>query len=324
MKNCIYLLLFVCLFLITACDTNGEGVYSGHISFTVSFVYPTDAYDNYEVVFNGNEVSKTGGVAADRDDPTGTLEVYKKGSDTPELSKEITVSSGEVIQLIKLAGQSIDIYDENTYDSFTLNLVFQKDKESQYKVYFNDVQINNGLDYIKKEDKHTGVLKIYKEGVEVAVFSQDVTIVANGLINVMQLSDTEFLLIPEDSEPAPESNQYTKLRFFYTSDALPGVERIKVIIYEWTNFTELGSVEMEVGQLSAYQTIDWNVVGNGGLCQDVIDLTNGEPGVKIVDSAINMDAYISVSRGIYKFATTRLGTDGGVLITPVAALCTPW
>ncbi len=310
--------------MVTSCDTKGEDIYSGYISFSTSFIYPTDAHDNYEVLFNGNVISKSGNALVARDNPEGTLEVYKKGSDTPEFSKKITITSGEVVRLIKLDGRSIDIYDENSYDSFSLNVIYQAGKESEYKASFNENQISNGINYLKKEDEHAGILKIYKEGEEVAVFSQDVAIAANGIVNIMQLSESEFLLVPEDNEPIPDSERYTKLRFFYTSDALPGVERIKIIIYEWTNFAELGSVEIKVGQLSPYQTIDWDVVGSGGgLCQDIIDLTDGEPGVKILDSAINMDAFININRGEFKFATTRLGA-GGIFIKSIPALSTPW
>lgn len=326
MKSYIYVLFFCFISFLTGCDNSGEEIDSGY--FTLGVSYLTEGIsDNYVVKFDGEEVTNKSLLYIKRKDAEGLLEVFKKGSTEPELSQKMTIDSdNQEIRLILTKGEKIDIYKKENYTTFNLNISYSG-SDDLYEALFNGVKLNkNGENYIKTEDGLTGNLQIYKDGIESPVFSQEMTILENGTtaISLLQLSDLEFLSVPADDESAPESNRYTKLRFFYTSDVLPGVERIKIIIYEWTNFTELGSVEMEVSQLSAYQTIDWNLVGNGGgLCQDIIDLTNGEPGVKIVDSMTNFDAAITIDPNRYKFATARLGT-GGIVIAGVNALCTSW
>lgn len=332
MKSYIYLFLSIFLFLLISCDTEGEDMYSGYISFTTSFVYPTDAYDNYRVVFNGYEITKGKSMQVDRKNPTGTLEVYQIGSNTPEFSKEITVEANDTVRLIKLDGELIDVYSEEDYISFNVNIIYSNEgQENLYKVVFNDLELNNGVNYMSKKDDLTGSIEIYKEEETIPVFSKAISLDSGSSINIMQLSETEFLSVPTNDEPDPESERYTKVRFFYTSDGIPDVASVKLIVYAtdyglYSTFAEIGSIEeLKVGELSAYLTCDWQyfTLINGKSTIFLYDLINLATGEKIVDHTVKKVSTSLSQSSNWKFATQRI-ISSGKKMTQVSALCSSW
>ena len=198
----------------------------------------------------------------------------------------------------------------------------------RYKAVFNGQELAKGLNYYKKANGLIGNLEIYEEGTLDPIFLQPFSVIETGtsVINLLQLSETLFLDVPEDIEPDPESDQYTKVRFFYTPNVFPRVEKIKLEVLEYTNLTPLGSIEMNVGELSPYLTIDWDIVTNAGgnlngLCQIITDV---ETGNILVDGGTNYDAVINfIKNNNYKKVTCQIPI-GGITINPIASLSNKW
>lgn len=233
--------------------------------------------------------------------------------------------AGEKIRLIKLSGQNIELYREEDFVTFQNNIQFISDK---YKATLNGQELTKGLNYYKKVNGLDGTLKIYEQNTTEPIFTQSLSILETGesKINLLQLSETLFLDVPADTVPDPLSEQYTKVRFFYTPNVFPGVEKIKLEILEYTNLTPIGSIEMNVGELSPYLTIDWDIVTNAGgqlngLCQIITDLATGNI---LVNGETNYDAVIDlIKNNNYKKVTCQILVDG-IVIKPIETLSSKW
>ena len=83
---------------------------------------------------------------------------------------------------------------------------------------------------------------------------------------------------------------------------------------------------MNVGELSPYLTIDWDIVTNAGgqlngLCQIITDLDTGNI---LVNGETNYDAVIDlIKNNNYKKVTCQIPVDG-LVIKPIEALSSKW
>lgn len=309
MKKILNFWIIIFAVCLSACDKEGNDNSVGYYTLQTSFIQQSS---NYRVTFNDQEVN--GEIIIPRNEATGMLNVYEKGKDVPEFSEEVTIDKNSDIQFIKLPGKNIAIYHEEDYITFNLNVMYSENAEL-YIATFNGMELAyNGINYIAKKDGETGTLDIRRKGESNSIFSKTVTIEANEMINIMQLSANEFLEIEPDEEPDPESKEYTKLRFFYTQDAIPGVQSVKMVIYVLSyadySTTELGTLEFEANNMSPYLQVDVNIASpsTGTLIYDLIDQTTGR---KIVDNTIHMTTSIIAEAKIYKKITLRITDTTG-------------
>ena len=310
--------------LFVGCDKNDElnDDIAGFYELSLDIVYPLGS--TYIAEFNGQDISNT---KFSRNIEKGELKIFPKGSNIAELTiNDYNISqAGEKIRLIKLSGQNIELYREEDFVTFQNNIQFISDK---YKATLNGQELTKGLNYYKKVNGLDGTLKIYEQNTTEPIFTQSLSILETGesKINLLQLSETLFLDVPADTVPDPLSEQYTKVRFFYTPNVFPGVEKIKLEILEYTNLTPIGSIEMNVGELSPYLTIDWDIVTNAGgqlngLCQIITDLATGNI---LVNGETNYDAVIDlIKNNNYKKVTCQILVDG-IVIKPIETLSSKW
>lgn len=310
--------------LFVGCDKNDElnDDIAGFYELSLDIVYPLGS--TYIAEFNGQDISNT---KFSRNIEKGELKIFPKGNNIAELTiNDYNISqAGEKIRLIKLSGQNIELYREEDFVTFQNNIQFISDK---YKATLNGQELTKGLNYYKKVNGLDGTLKIYEQNTTEPIFTQSLSILETGesKINLLQLSETLFLDVPADTVPDPLSEQYTKVRFFYTPNVFPGVEKIKLEILEYTNLTPIGSIEMNVGELSPYLTIDWDIVTNAGgqlngLCQIITDLATGNI---LVNGETNYDAVIDlIKNNNYKKVICQIPVDG-IVIKPIETLSSKW
>lgn len=310
--------------LFVGCDKNDElnDDIAGFYELSLDIVYPLGS--TYIAEFNGQDISNT---KFSRNIEKGELKIFPKGNNIAELTiNDYNISqAGEKIRLIKLSGQNIELYREEDFVTFQNNIQFISNK---YKATLNGQELTKGLNYYKKVNGLDGTLKIYEQNTTEPIFTQSLSILETGesKINLLQLSETLFLDVPADTVPDPLSEQYTKVRFFYTPNVFPGVEKIKLEILEYTNLTPIGSIEMNVGELSPYLTIDWDIVTNAGgqlngLCQIITDLATGNI---LVNGETNYDAVIDlIKNNNYKKVTCQIPVDG-IVIKPIETLSSKW
>lgn len=281
----LFLAFVSCICIFTSCDTEGDEVETGFYQYSFSFFYPEEANSEYEFTFNGIE-GRSGVVS--RSEPDGLLEITEVGSGKSVFSKQISLAEqGSNIQFIKL-GETIDIYSEERYVSFTPTVIYSGDA-SQYSLWFNEQELQNGiLNYLSVENL-TGNLQIRKVNEASPVFSQEMTIEANSFINLMQISDMEFLNVPEDTEPEPTDNHKCKVRLYYPSGVLDA-EEIRVDFYafdeymwDWASELPLaGSVTIKQGEISDYVEFTYSEDGSEYISY-MYSITNTATDQKYVD-----------------------------------------
>lgn len=327
MKNCIYIFFLIVCALLSGCEKDGNDADTSYVQFHVSFVNTNSDTQQYHILFNGTEIENGTGFC--KKNQSGILEVYNVGDKVPELKKEITIQGNDNIQLIKLHN-TIDFYDEKDYDSFNVSISYMSGKENSYDIEFNGTTLTAGTNYCKKDENKGDVVVILKETKEVIFTFKNVTVSSQNGINILQLSENEFVQVPKDDEPNPESKRYSKFRFFYTADALPNVDAVKLIIYAYPansldEFQPVATLdEIKVNEFSKYVTLDYDYYKeskneNVGYCYDLINLETGE---KIIDYNIDTDTYIPNTSSLAK-QTFRI-ISGGRRMDIIYELSTSW
>ena len=257
----IFLFWIVSLLLLAGCETESDKWEDiNYTGLSVSFVNVSN--QDYHVVFDGVEVSGT--ISVPINDLTGKFEVYEKESNTLELDATVTVVPGKVIQLIKLPGKPMAFYDEESYTTFTLNVFYLSGKENLYTAYFGEQELSKGMNYISKDDL-IGTLEIYADEEVVPVFAQkDITLDPESMVNILQLSDTEFLYLEGGGDKeAPDSDDFTKVRVFYTPNNTLTEDSYTMKVYavnEWyydmAGSVPIDEIEIRSGELSSYVLLD--------------------------------------------------------------------
>ena len=282
MKKYVSLLLAIFISLFSSCEMEGDSIDVGYYSYSISFFYPENISNNYEFAFNG-EKGSAGYIS--EDNLNGLLEVYEKDNSTLVFSKEVSLADDASIQLIKLGGD-VFIYSKDDYISFIPTVIYSGNS-SDYSIWFNDQELENGnTNYLSKQNL-TGTFQIRKSKVSSPIYSLEVTIADGTKINFMQLSDTEVLNIPEDDEPDPTDQHVAKVRLFYTPDVLD-TDEIRMDFYRfdeysWDWASELpvaASVTLKKGELSKY--VEFNYLSDGYISY-MCDITDLNTGTKITD-----------------------------------------
>ena len=123
-------------------------------------------------------------------------------------------------------------------------------------------------------------------------------------MTILQLASNEFLEVT-DNEPDPATKGFTKVRFFYTQDAIPKVKSVKLIIYfmayEDYSTTPIDTIEFDANRISPYVEVKSSM--SGAWIYDLIDKDN--PDHKIVDNARDLSTSIAVDPA-YKKQTFRI------------------
>ncbi len=330
MKKYIYLFFFMFSFFLYSCDTEGEDYDTGYYTLKTAFIYPQDAGNSYNITFNGRDARSQ---YVSRKDASGKLEVHDKEKNRLLFSQEITVEKSEEIQLIKLPGKDVDLYSEEKYISFTPTILFSGDA-SQYTASFNGQELAVGERNYLSVKELTGKLQIFKEGVNESLYSQEMTIAANGNINVMQLSETDFMEVPANDEPAPEKDNLAKARFFY-NDAFSSSSSIRVDFYyfdeyvwDWASELPLAaSVTLKKGELSSY--VEFELKEDYGYTSFIITAFDVDKNEYITQYLIDYTSGPTISKdgmkSLYKFVTYQLEMPKRTIrFSPIEALSTHW
>jgi len=330
MKKSIYLLLIVLVTGLVSCENkDAEFEHLDYYTLKTSFVYPDNARDNYVFLFNGDTLGGYSVYVPANE--AGTLEVVEKGQSTPEFSQELTLSEHTALQFIKLTGQPVALYEADQYTTFSVNLSYTDGEDpSLYTILFNGQELTNNETTYIRADQLTGTLEIQKEGEVVS--SQQVTITPEKALNYLQLSETEYLIVPVSDETAPEEPM-SKVRFFYFSEGIPEAEEVELTLYymyrDYVTFENVATFTMKPGEITDYVLVDWTKTSDGdgqrmrAVAYDLKNLTTGEI---LVDHA-NQDGgnfYGNISdnfaRNTYKFATVQLINNGTYGIIPIGEI----
>jgi|AGTN01.1.fsa_nt_gi hypothetical protein len=256
------LFLIFLLIVLSGCDKQAElnEVVSGYMSLQSRIIYQPNAV-RYRVEFQGKDISTT---YYNRDETEGELKVYPTDSDTPELTTQYNITErGTTIQLIKLPGKSIELYNESDYITFSATLALFEN----YKVFFNEQEIMPGMNYFKNNDL-AGTLEFMKEGEADPLSTiEDFTAKAGDNLILLQSSATDFIWLTggSDEEPAPEADNISKVRFFYAPVGKLNVDAIRLdfIAYDADFVSDIimdyKSVVVKKGELSPYVELDVSI-----------------------------------------------------------------
>lgn len=253
-------LLFFISIVLAGCEKEGEYIDTEFTSYQISVVYPNDFSDvaNLTVTFDGQNVAKT--LFPGKAEQTGTLKLIYQ--DYNVFEQQVTLKSGEAIQVILLPGKIIKLYSEQDYIPFNGSFILN----SGYVAKLNGQELVDGLNYIHK-DKANGDIEFYKRSNEqesLVATMHDVSIVADMKINIMQLEETTFIEIPEDEELDPSSNKILKARFLYLGDEILSMDKVRLDFFVhddwcWAFFAEpVATVTLEKGKLTDYIDLDYS------------------------------------------------------------------
>ncbi len=257
MKN-IYLFWTYCLavFLLAGCDTDGDGIELSFTSYSIRVINPSNFEDlkNITVTIDGENLKET--TFKGRGEKNGTLKVSYL--DYTPVEQNITLQPGATLELLLQPGKVIELYDEKNYITFTGSFILNEG----YTAKLNEQELVQGLNYIHNE-KMQGDLKFYKEGEAAPIATiSDIHLVKDANLNVMQLSENEFVEIPIDDEPEPTSNKVLKARFLYLGDEVLSMDELRIDFYilnQWSYefiSNPVGSITIEKGKLSEYVELD--------------------------------------------------------------------
>lgn len=318
MKTIINYIIACILFLsVSGCEKEpqlSEHIAEGYYRVNTNFVYPDEAYKKYTIIMNGDTIKAGLEGYIDRTNPSAKIEVFENGKLTAEYSATATVSEdNQSFRFIKVGNKPVEMYREENYVTFTPVVLFSGNQDD-YQLYFGDVTLmNNKVNYLPKSNT-TGKFEINRKDETAAIFERDIVISSGSKLPIMQLSDTDFLVVPEDNEPAPQTKQNTKVRFFYTQDAFPQAKSLKLVIYysnfKFSDFYEAHTVMLKPGELSEYVLID-HFHFNQKYVNGVYDLIDPETNVKIVDNIRHTKTYLAFGQnnstidGGYMFETIR-------------------
>jgi hypothetical protein len=277
------------LLSLTGCDTDAgrNDSLEGYYSLTAEFVSPSDIGNDYVILFNSDTIKYARRYPVGRTNPTGILRVFEKGNREPVYTEELRLTSDINIQFIKL-GDKIDTYSADKYTTFTLDIKWAtREDQDRYEATFNGFVLNarqfDNTNYVLKEAL-TGRLRLKKIDDGEIVLDKEVTIEPNGTVTFLQLSSIDFVVVPPGDEEDPVSDDYKKVRVYYTlTDELTEESyTIKFYTFDAWLWDEEQTVdigyefEIKAGELSPYITVYGrtfeNEAGDGGVVSLAYDL----------------------------------------------------
>jgi hypothetical protein len=277
------------LLSITGCDTSEElnDAVEGYYRITAEFVSPSNIRSNYDILFNNDTIKHTYTYNVGRTNPTGILRVFEKGNREPVYTEELRLTSDRNIQFIKL-GDEIDTYSDDKYTTFSLDIKWAThEDQDKYEATFNGFVLNirqfDNTNYVLKEAL-TGRLRLKKIDDGNIVLDKEVTIEPNGTVTFLQLSSIDFVVVPPGDEEDPVSDDYKKIRVYYTLTSQLTEESYTIKFYTFDAWlwdeeqkVDIGyEFEIKAGELSPYiivygRTFE-NETGDGGVVGLTYDL----------------------------------------------------
>lgn len=326
MKKKVYILVSLLVLILTSCDNEGQFVDDGYARVEVSFIYPSIAISNYKILFNEEEINSGVGYI-DKNNLTGALEIYENTTNKLIFSEKISFESNKKIQLIKLPDQDIEIYDTDKYTQFNLNITWISSEQSAlYEATLNGRELDFGNNYISIDDLN-GTFQLQKIDDSTIVMDKDVTVESNGNLVLMQLSSTDFLFVGNEEEESPESDYFSKVRFYYTSTTELPDESYTMKIYTMDGWAydasaaiEVGTITIKASELSSYVLADGRsfqniTAGPTILIYDLIDAN----GITVRDR-YSTEVYLDqqgydgdyLYKPLYKFQTWRINNASAI------------
>lgn len=257
---------------------------SGFYGLYPSVVFPAGAESNYVFLFNGDTVRYTG-ISVNRRTPTGKLVMVEKGKTDALYTEELTLTNNTTVQIIKL-GDKFDRYTPEKYTQFSLDIKWATAEEQfKYKALYNGVELTTSLphkNYVPMENV-SGELQLVKLDDNSVVLSRKMTVEPDATITLLQVSDVEFLEFDSNDEQASSSDDYTKVRVYYTlTDELKEKSytitfyAFDVWTYDMTQVHEIASIEIEAGKISPYVEVSGRIFeeSSGGQVQLTYDLVS--------------------------------------------------
>lgn len=264
MKKNIYLILYLIIpSLLAGCQTESEYTDDGFIQVKATIVYPKPEEMNinssYKIICNGKDLSKAFFPATEKE---VKFQAFSKESESLELDTIIALHAGEnEIELIKLPGEKLKVYNAESYITFSASLAIWEG----YRVVLNGQDIVKGTNYnYIKEKKAKSTLFLYKKGENDPVYSMDVDLKNGDKLTILQISEDKFDLLSdkEEEEDPPQTENLSKIRFFYSPiDKLnvPAIE-VELISYDQGTASSIDiitpSLIVEKGKFSSYIELD--------------------------------------------------------------------
>lgn len=262
MKNITHLLFLVAgLLALFGCETESDDWKDvGYTSLSIEMEFQADETKSYTALYNDQEISMRLGNSNIilRSDTVGVLKIFNDNESTPEMEETIHISPGKPISLIQLSGQPVTLYEEEDFLKISATLALYEG----YKAVFNDQEILDGENYIRKENT-TGNLEFYKEDETAPVYSiEDITVEAGQSLIILQSSETEFVSLEggNGEEEAPATENLSKVNFFYTPSGALNIDAVKMEMYSLDHDVNevnlVATVTIEKGKLSPYIELD--------------------------------------------------------------------
>lgn len=312
----IYLILVVVCF--AGCDTEGDIIDTSFSTLSVSFVYPSDAREIYDIFVNEEKLE--GGTAYFKGNEA-QLDIYEKNSGELEFSKK--AHAGEIISLIKLPGVAMDEYSEDTYSQITVKISNQDGEplsSEEYSAYFSEQELSfdsrfGSKNYIRNDKLENGTFKLCKKETGEVLYEQgNITLQPNGNLTVMENSTAPsgYIYFPP-SDVEPEDNYHPLIRFVYFNDNFPEAAQIKFKLYAYNRnsdpqITPLEAPNDEIvltaGLISDYVSIDLNKYFDGARGGSVyLQITKvKEDGTEVVLTEAE-DKVMTSASATYKYVT---------------------
>jgi hypothetical protein len=255
------LFLFSFTLLLSGCDVEGDAIEQGYIILEKTYK-PNTIVGDYRVTFNGDESEYI-----PRDEATVRLEVFSKADNTSVLVVDNLPVTKDGVTLVKPVGKELALYAESNYKELFPQVFFSGDA-SLYTVLFGNSNIRLKEDNYIPVEHLPGNLRIVRTEDSQEVHTQEITAETGRAVNLMQLSATEFLNVP-DTELGDVPIGTVKIRLFYTADAFPGKNKLTVDLYlcnrQWANKFLFKSIELTSGYMSEYFDVDYNYYGDGNV-----------------------------------------------------------
>jgi hypothetical protein len=291
------LFLFSFMLLLSGCDVEGDAISAGFIILEKTYK-PNAIRNDYRVTFNGDESEYVS-----KNEATVRLEVFSRADSTSVLVVDNLPVSKEGVTLVKPVGKELALYAESNYKELFPQVFFSGDA-SQYAVLFGNGDILLQEDNYIPVEHLPGNLRIVRTADSQEVHTQEITAETGRALNLIQLSATEFLNVP-DTELGDVPLGTIKIRIFYTADAFPGRNKLLVDLYlcdkRGANKSFFRTIELTPGYISEYFDVDYNHYGDGNV-NFLFDLKDEDGNTLAANKAISIG-----TRGeTYKAITYRI------------------
>lgn len=229
--------------ILSACNNeDAEYVDIDYKTFTITFTYPDNWKNIYDVYFDGFPMIGSAGLVTttayyNLNNPTGLLEVFTEtDSITPGFKTQLTnISENDTVLLIGINNE-VFIYSPDEFPAFTVNVIYLSGQSDLYNTIFTSgdytQNIISGTNYIS-EAQSNGTLQIAHKSDNAAVFTKTLTITDGTRVDFLQLDEDKFIdATISDNEAAPVDKNHTKIRFYLDPKIDANGEEVEMLIYD--------------------------------------------------------------------------------------------